>query len=60
MRPEEFYNKLHTHLNGQQWEAVCSTDGPILLLAVPHKQARQQIRLSRSSRRTCSTPVEIR
>ena len=35
MRPEEFYNKLHTHLNGQQWEAVCSTDGPILLLAVP-------------------------
>lgn len=23
MRPEEFYNKLHTHLNGQQWEAVC-------------------------------------
>lgn len=35
MRPEEFCNKLHTHLNGQQWEAVCSTDGPILLLAVP-------------------------
>ena len=35
MTYEEFRNKFHIQLNEQQSKAVCSVNGPILLLAVP-------------------------
>lgn len=35
MTYEEFQNQFHIQLNQQQSDAVCSVEGPVLLLAVP-------------------------
>lgn len=35
MTYEEFQNQFHIQLNQRQSDAVCSVEGPVLLLAVP-------------------------
>ena len=35
MNDKEFFEKYLTHLSSQQLEAVKTTEGPVLLLAVP-------------------------